>query len=144
MINNLDQRSDWENVYKVKDEKEVSWFEECSTISLDLIRSTGVNLNVSVIDIGGGSSRLADALLDERFTAVTILDLSERSLAKSKARLGTRSAKVHWVVADVATWEPSQPYDVWHDRAAFHFLTGPKTELPMLRGSLKPCDPEAM
>ena len=125
-MNSLDRQAHWENVYTIKDEKEVSWFEESPTISLDLIRSTAANAGASIIDIGGGASRLVDALLDEGFTAVTILDLSEKSLATSKARLGARSAKVQWVVGDVTTWDPSQTYDVWHDRAAFHFLTEPK------------------
>ena len=113
----------WENVYTTKNEKEVSWFEESPTISLDLIRATGVNAAARIIDIGGGASRLVDALLDEGFAAITILDLSESALAIAKARLGARSAKVQWVADDVTTWEPSQTYDVWHDRAVFHFLT---------------------
>lgn len=125
-MNSLDRQAHWENVYTIKDAEEVSWFEQNPATSLDLIRSTGVNTGASIIDIGGGASRLVDALLDAGFTAVTILDLSEKSLATSKARLDARSAKVQWVGADITTWEPSQTYDVWHDRAAFHFLTEPK------------------
>jgi 2-polyprenyl-3-methyl-5-hydroxy-6-metoxy-1,4-benzoquinol methylase len=122
-MNSLDRQVHWENVYTTKGEKEVSWFEENPTISLDLILSTGVNLGASIIDIGGGASRLVDALIDRGFEAVTVLDLSNKALATAKARLGARGAKVRWVVADVTTWEPSEIYDVWHDRAAFHFLT---------------------
>jgi 2-polyprenyl-3-methyl-5-hydroxy-6-metoxy-1,4-benzoquinol methylase len=81
---------------------------------------------VSIIDIGGGASRLVDALLDKEFETVTVLDLSEKALATSKARLGAKGAQVQWIVADITTWEPSQAYDVWHDRAALHFLTDPK------------------
>ena len=121
-----DRQAHWENVYTTKTEKEVSWFEESPTISLDLIRSTGAGLDAPIIDIGGGTSRLVDALVDDGFEAVTVLDLSKTALARARARLGTRAAKVRWIVADVTTWETSETYEVWHDRAAFHFLTEPK------------------
>ena len=120
------RQAHWDNVYATKDEHAVSWFQEKSDISLDLIRATGVNATASIIDIGGGASRLIDALLDEGFKAVTVLDLSEKALATSKERLGARGAHAQWVVADITTWEPSQTYDVWHDRAALHFLIDPK------------------
>ena len=121
-----DRQAHWENVYTTKNEKEVSWFEESPTISLDLIRATRVNLDAPIIDIGGGASRLVDALVDNGFEAVTLLDLSKTALAIAKARLGIRGAKVRWIVEDVTTWEPSETYQVWHDRAAVHFLTEPK------------------
>jgi 2-polyprenyl-3-methyl-5-hydroxy-6-metoxy-1,4-benzoquinol methylase len=121
-----DRQVHWENVYATKDENAVSWFQETPDISLDLVRATGVSASASIIDIGGGASRLADALLDKGFKTITVLDLSEKALAKSKARLGTKGAHVRWIVADITTWEPSQAYDVWHDRAALHFLTDPK------------------
>lgn len=120
-----DLQAHWQNVYKAKGERDVSWFEDSPTISFDLIRATGARVAVPIIDIGGGASRLVDALLDAGFTDVSVLDLSEQALATSKARLGARSAKVQWIATDVTKWEPSQTYDVWHDRAAFHFLTRP-------------------
>ena len=120
------RQAHWENVYATKDEHAVSWFQEKPDISLDLIRSAGLKATASIIDIGGGASRLVDTLLDEGFRAVAVLDLSERALAASKARLGARGAEVKWVVADITSWEPSQTYDLWHDRAALHFLTDPK------------------
>jgi 2-polyprenyl-3-methyl-5-hydroxy-6-metoxy-1,4-benzoquinol methylase len=126
VVSQFDVRSHWETVYRTKGERDVSWFEESPTISLDLIHATRVKANASIIDIGGGASRLVDALLDEGFQAVTVLDLSDEALATSKARLGARSAKVQWIAADVTAWEPSRIYDVWHDRAAFHFLTSQK------------------
>ena len=119
----FDLQSHWENVYRTKGERDVSWFEESPAISLDLIHAAGIKADASIIDIGGGASRLVDVLLDEGFEAITVLDLSNEALAQSKATLGARSAKVRWVVADVTTWEPSQSYDMWHDRATFHFLT---------------------
>jgi SAM-dependent methyltransferase len=126
MMNNIERHHHWENVYQSKGERDVSWFQENPEISLDLIRATGVNVDSSIIDIGSGASRLVDALLDKGFAAITVLDLSEKALATAKARLGPRGASVKWIAADVTTWEPSQAYDVWHDRAAFHFLTEPR------------------
>ena len=126
-MNNIERQAHWEKVYQTKGEHEVSWFQEGPAISLELIRATGVNAKASIIDIGGGASRLVDALLDQGYSAVTVLDLSERALETSKARLGSQSAaKVKWVAVDVTAWEPSQAYDVWHDRATFHFLTDRK------------------
>ncbi|MGH6795743.1 MAG: class I SAM-dependent methyltransferase [Methylocella sp.] len=113
----------WDHIYETKAGNELSWFEEHPAVSLDLIRATGANPGAAMIDIGGGTSRLVDALLDEGFHA-TVLDLSETALAAAKARLGPSSAKVVWITADVTAWEPSETYDLWHDRAAFHFLTG--------------------
>lgn len=120
----FDRQAHWENVYATKDENRVSWFEESATVSLDLVHATGVDIGASIVDIGGGASRLVDALVDEGF-AVTVLDLSKKALTTAKTRLGARGNKVRWVAADVTTWEPSETYDVWHDRAAFHFLTDP-------------------
>jgi SAM-dependent methyltransferase len=125
-MDNVERQAHWQNVYGTKGEQEVSWFQDSPTISLDLIRATGVKPGASIVDIGGGASRLVDALLDEGFRAVTILDLSAKALATTQARLGVRASTVNWLVADVTTWEPSSTYDVWHDRAAFHFLTEPK------------------
>lgn len=125
-MSSMERHAHWEKVYQTKGEIEVSWFQENPAISLELIRATGVGTDASIIDIGGGASRLVDALLDEGFAAVTVLDLSEKALATSKARMGERrAAKVKWVAADVTKWEPLQTYDIWHDRAAFHFLTDP-------------------
>jgi SAM-dependent methyltransferase len=127
-MSDFERHAHWENVFQTKGERDVSWFEESPQISLDLIRATGVTVDASIIDIGGGASRLVDALLDRGFKAITVLDLSEKALAASKARLGARSAKVNWVTADVTAWEPTQTYDLWHDRAAFHFLIEPKDQ----------------
>ena len=125
-MDSVDRQAHWENVYGTKGENEVSWFQECPTISLDLIDATGVKPGASIIDIGAGASRLIDALLDKGFDAVSVLDVSDKALATAKARLGARASKVRWFVADVTKWEPAQTFDVWHDRAAFHFLTEPK------------------
>ncbi|MEX0752580.1 MAG: class I SAM-dependent methyltransferase [Xanthobacteraceae bacterium] len=121
----LDRQAHWEAVYAAKCENEVSWFEQSPSISLGLIAASDAKPGTSIIDIGGGASRLVDALVEGDFE-VTVLDVSEKALAAAKARLGSRASRVKWLVADVTTWNPSRTYDVWHDRAALHFLTDPK------------------
>lgn len=122
-MSSVDRQTHWQNVYTTKGEKEVSWFQERPEISLEFIAATRAGPNSAIVDIGGGASRLVDALLDEGYCKLTVLDLSEAALAASRKRLGLRAETVTWVAADVTTWRPSERYDVWHDRAAFHFLT---------------------
>jgi trans-aconitate methyltransferase len=117
------RQSHWENVYASKGENEVSWFQENPAPSLALIAEIGATPASAIIDVGGGASRLVDHLIEQGFRDVTVLDLSAAALEAAKARLGDRADKAHWRVADATTWEPSRRYDVWHDRAAFHFLT---------------------
>jgi trans-aconitate methyltransferase len=118
------RRAHWETVYATKAENEVSWFQDNPSPSLEAIALTGATPASAIIDIGGGASRLVDHLLALGFVDVTVLDLSAAALDTAKARLGTPAAKARWLLADVTTWEPTASYDVWHDRAAFHFLTG--------------------
>ena len=125
-MTDLDRHAHWQNVYRTRGERDVSWFQETPEISLDLIHATGVSADAAVIDIGGGASRLVDALLGKGFRALTVLDVSAAALEASKARLGPASAGVNWIVSDVTTWTPQATYDLWHDRAALHFLTDPK------------------
>jgi SAM-dependent methyltransferase len=122
-MNDTDRGAHWENVYRTKGEREVSWFQETPSISLELIQSVGATRHSSIVDIGGGASRLVDALVEEGYEAVTVLDLAESALAAAKTRLGQAAARVTWIAADVVRWKPLQRYDLWHDRAAFHFLT---------------------
>jgi 2-polyprenyl-3-methyl-5-hydroxy-6-metoxy-1,4-benzoquinol methylase len=122
-VNTPARQAHWQKVYESKGEREVSWFEESPAISMALIRATGVGHDAAIIDVGGGASRLVDALRAEGFSSVTVLDLSEKALKAARERLGAHGAGVSWIVADVTTWQPSQIYDVWHDRAALHFLT---------------------
>ena len=111
------------NVYATKRENEVSWFQENPALSLDLINAAAQPCNLAIIDIGGGELRLVDVLLQRGFRFLTVLDLSENALAAARTRIGSEAHKVEWIAADVTTWEPSRQYDIWHDRAAFHFLT---------------------
>jgi 2-polyprenyl-3-methyl-5-hydroxy-6-metoxy-1,4-benzoquinol methylase len=117
------RQAHWQNVYKEKGEYQVSWFQERPAISLELIEALGAESNSAIIDIGGGASRLVDALVEKGRRDLTVLDLSESAVSIAKARLGETAAAVRWIVADVTQWEPTRSYDLWHDRAAFHFLT---------------------
>lgn len=115
----------WENVYRSKQVDSVSWFQQHAEISLQIIRSTGLNpADARVIDVGAGASVLVDDLLAANYQHVTVLDIAESALAVSRARLGDRAARVDWRVGDVTTVDlPQTGYDIWHDRAVFHFLT---------------------
>ena len=123
-MNDPSRQSHWESIYATRGEAEVSWFQESPAVSLDLIKAAGVTPRSSIIDIGGGASRLVDALIAEGYDDLTVLDVSEAALSTAKGRLGRAAAVVKWIVADVVTWQPPQAYDLWHDRAALHFLTG--------------------
>ncbi|MCK1453567.1 class I SAM-dependent methyltransferase [Bradyrhizobium sp. 35] len=124
-MNDLDRQAHWQSVYATKAEREVSWFQEDPAPSLDLIAEAGISANAGIIDVGGGASRLVDGLLERGFSRIAILDLSAEALEAAKERLGPRGDAVAWIVADVTTWNPPDTYDLWHDRAAFHFLTDP-------------------
>jgi 2-polyprenyl-3-methyl-5-hydroxy-6-metoxy-1,4-benzoquinol methylase len=124
-MSDVGRSAHWENVYTTKGEREVSWFQENPAPSLELITLTGVSARAAIIDIGGGASRLVDALVERQTGQITILDLSKTALDAAKARLGNKAANVRWETADVTKWDPAQAYELWHDRAAFHFLTRP-------------------
>jgi ubiquinone/menaquinone biosynthesis C-methylase UbiE len=112
----------WDNVYATKGEADVSWFQQIPTLLLDLLALAGAHPNSAIIDVGGGASRLVDALVAKGFSDVSVLDLSREALNVASARLGDAGQGVKWIVADATEWTPSQSYDIWHDRAAFHFL----------------------
>jgi len=122
-MSDLNRGAHWENVYRTKGEREVSWFQETPDVSLALIAAAGAAHDSAIIDIGGGASRLVDALLDAGYTDVTVLDVSDAALVAAKARLGGAAARATWIVSDVTAWKPPRRYDLWHDRAAFHFFT---------------------
>jgi 2-polyprenyl-3-methyl-5-hydroxy-6-metoxy-1,4-benzoquinol methylase len=140
-MNSMSRSAHWENVYATKGENEVSWFQENPAPSLELIDLAQLPPESAIIDIGGGASRLVDSLVARGFHNVTVLDLSESALGTAKARLGARANNVQWVVADVTKWQPRQTYDLWHDRAAFHFLTDDAARsayVDRLKRALKP------
>jgi 2-polyprenyl-3-methyl-5-hydroxy-6-metoxy-1,4-benzoquinol methylase len=116
-------RSHWDNVYATKAETAVSWFQPHSMRSLELIDAASADRKASVIDVGGGASTLVDDLLARGFGDVTVLDIADSALERSKARLGKDADKVEWVVADITRWTPGRTWNIWHVRAVFHFLT---------------------
>jgi hypothetical protein len=120
---NADRQQHWNDVYATKPPETVSWFQQRADMSALMIANSGVGKDAAIIDVGGGASVLVDHLLNADFSDMTVLDISERALAASKQRLGRRAAETHWIVSDVLAWTPERAYDVWHDRAAFHFLT---------------------
>ncbi len=121
----FDRRSHWESAYASRDEVELSWFQETPEPSLRLIAESGVCPDDPLVDVGGGASRLVDALLDRGFGRVAVLDIAASALAAARARLGIRADSVAWIAADVTDWQPPHPFRLWHDRAVFHFLTDP-------------------
>ncbi|MBX7226537.1 MAG: class I SAM-dependent methyltransferase [Chitinophagales bacterium] len=122
-MDNTNRKNHWETVYETKNPDQVSWTQEIPKISLDFISSFEVTKDAKIIDIGGGDSKLVDYLLDKGFENITVLDISAKALEKVKNRLGDKAKKVNWIVSDITDFEPKTTFDIWHDRATFHFLT---------------------
>lgn len=116
-------KNHWEKIYSTKKSNEVSWTQHVPETSLNFLRGFSLSKNAPIIDIGGGESKLVDFLLDEGFTDITVLDISETALNHAKERLGSRASQVQWIVSDITEFKPVRKYHVWHDRATFHFLT---------------------
>lgn len=138
----MDRKQHWENVYRTKGREEVSWFREHLDTSLRMITNTGVGKDAAIIDVGGGNSTLVDDLLEGGFVDVSVLDISAKAISDSKERLGVKAEQVNWLVADITNVElPVDHFDVWHDRAVFHFLTDAKDRrkyVGLVMRSLKP------
>ncbi len=118
-----DLREHWDRTYSTKAETAVSWYRPQLDLSFQLIRKAGPAWSSSIVDIGGGASTLPDTLLNAGYNDVTVVDISSTALAKSQSRLGNRASEITWEVADITQWSPVRTWDVWHDRAVFHFLT---------------------
>ena len=112
----------WQNVYDKKNENEVSWYQKSPKLSLEFVKSLNLSIDAEIIDIGAGESRLVDNLLEMGFVNLSVLDISSKSIEKTKKRLGLKSKLVNWIVSDINNFNPTKKYDLWHDRAAFHFL----------------------
>jgi len=119
-------KAHWEHVYETKTPNEVSWTQTVPQTSLNFIRGLNISKDAKIIDIGGGDSNLVDHLLDDGYKNISVLDISEAALNRAKARLGSKADLVTWIVSEITEFKPSETYDVWHDRAAFHFLTTPQ------------------
>jgi trans-aconitate methyltransferase len=130
----------WDRVYAEREPAELSWYQPTPAVSLELIDALGVKPKAAVIDVGGGASTLVDDLVARRFTDLSVLDVSEVALAAAQRRVGDK-AGVCWLHADVLGWQPQRRYDLWHDRAAFHFLVAAadqEADLRTLRAALAP------
>lgn len=127
-------RAHWDNVYRTKAVDEVSWYRAHLDVSFELLVNAGLGSRARVIDIGGGASTLVDDLLDFGVQSITVVDLSPTALEIARRRLGSRAARVNWLVADVTTLNlPEGSFDIWHDRAALHFLTAPEAAQAYVR-----------
>ncbi len=127
----MSEREHWQRAYESKPSDAVSWFQAEATLSLDLIRRIGAPREAAIIDVGGGASTLVDGLLAEGFGDLTVLDLSDAALRVARNRLGARGEEVRWIAGDITGVDlPEATYDVWHDRAVFHFLPLPKPAAP--------------
>ena len=118
-----DKQSHWQRVYETKSATEVSWYQPEPRVSLELIDNTGVSRDASILDVGGGASTLIDGLLAKGYRRLGVLDIAEAALAASKQRLGKAADEVEWFVSDVRDFQSPHLWDLWHDRAVFHFLT---------------------
>jgi cysteine desulfurase len=133
-------REHWQKVYQQKAEDEVPWHQARPVTSLNLISGTGVRRDARIVDVGGGASRLVDALLEAGFERITVVDIATAALDRAKRRLESRASTVEWVSDDVTAWKPQDIFDVWHDRAVFHFMVRPEDRdayRATLRGALR-------
>jgi ubiquinone/menaquinone biosynthesis C-methylase UbiE len=117
------KKEHWENVFTTKQETEVSWFQPYPKTSIEFVKLFNLPFDANIIDIGGGDSHFVDALLEEGYQNIWVLDISENALSRAKKRLGEKANKVNWIVSDIIDFIPTVSFDFWHDRAAFHFLT---------------------
>ncbi|HVB87234.1 MAG TPA: class I SAM-dependent methyltransferase [Candidatus Dormibacteraeota bacterium] len=141
-MSEADTKEHWEKVYRRLPPEAVSWYQPHLETSVELIDKVACGLGASIIDVGGGESTLVDDLLARGYERVTVLDISETAIDTSKQRLGAAAARVRWVASDVtsATFERGA-YDVWHDRAVFHFLTTPEQRVAYVRNVARAVKP---
>ncbi|MCW8925846.1 MAG: class I SAM-dependent methyltransferase [Xanthomonadales bacterium] len=134
----VDTKGHWENVYAGKPATQVSWYQPEPALSLRLIHEAGVDKDSPLVDIGGGASTLVDALCEQGYESVSVLDVSASALAQARARLGERAGRVEWFEADITAFDPPHSFQLWHDRAVFHFLTD-KADRASYVQTLKKC-----
>jgi len=138
----MGSKNHWERIYSTKATDAVSWYQEHAVSSLQLIHATGIQKDASIIDVGGGASTLIDDLLAAGYSNLTILDLSHAALEAARERLGSQAAAVRWLEADIIRIDlPRLNYDLWHDRAVFHFLTAEGDRAAYVRAVLRSVKP---
>lgn len=119
----MNRQDHWNAIYRLKGERQVSWFEPEATVSLEMVVASGIVPETSVLDIGAGESRFVDGLLAKGLRHIALLDISVEALERTRTRLGPAGRMVTWIDADVTGEWTAEPIDIWHDRAVFHFLT---------------------
>jgi len=136
----MDLKEHWEKIYNTKQFEETSWYQQKPEYSLEIIRSLGLSPEANIIDIGGGNSFLADHLSELGYVNIHVLDISAKALQDSQNRLGAKAEKINWIESDVTSFKPDTSFELWHDRAALHFLTEDKQVedyVSVLKNSLK-------
>lgn len=136
-----DWKNHWEGLYAEKNPAKLSWHQSHPQYSLSLIGDTGIGTAASIIDVGGGASTLVDHLLTEGYRDITVLDIARSAIELAEDRLGDRSQQVTWIESDITSYTPVQTFDIWHDRAVFHFLTLERDRdnyLKVMDATLKP------
>lgn len=139
----FDRKDHWERVYSDKKSTEVSWYQQHPEYSLDLIKATGIDNAARIIDIGGGASTLIDFLLDAGYRNLSVLDIAHSAIEQAKLRLGERADKVQWLESDITEFSPAETFDLWHDRAVFHFLSDEADRTSYVRTLTKAINPGA-
>jgi trans-aconitate methyltransferase len=134
----------WDRIYHTKAPDAVSWYQPVPEPSLRALDDFNVPPTASLIDIGGGASSLVDHLLARGWSDLTVLDIAHSALALAKARLGDKSGEIRWKAADVTVWKPDRSWNVWHDRAVFHFLTEPEQRAAYRRALLAGTSPGSL
>lgn len=137
----FNRKDHWDDIYSDKKAVEVSWYQQYPQQSLALIKATGVTPQASIIDIGGGASTLVDCLLEAGYQKLSVLDISHAAIEQAKARLARKADRVKWLAQDITTFVTEEAFDVWHDRAVFHFLTDADDRasyVRAMRGALNP------
>lgn len=137
----MERKAHWQSVWRGKTPDTKSWYQPVASTSLELIERVAPDRDTAIIDVGGGASRLVDSLLETGYTDITVLDIADDALAASRGRLGARAEQVTWIACDIADCEPERNWDLWHDRALFHFLIDAvdrKAYLNVLKRSLGP------
>lgn len=136
----MDLKEHWEKIYNTKQFEETSWYQQKPEYSLEIIRSLGLSPEANIIDIGGGNSFLVDHLSELGYANIHVLDISAKALQDSQNRLGAKAEKINWIESDVTNLKPDTSFELWHDRAALHFLTEDKQVedyVSVLKNSLK-------
>lgn len=136
-----DWKDHWEGLYAQKKPAQVSWYQSHPQHSLSLIGDTGIGTAASIIDVGGGASTVVDHLLQAGYRDITILDIARTAIERAQQRLGDLSQQITWVEGDITDYSPGRTFDIWHDRAVFHYLTLDSDRdfyLKAMHSSLKP------